>query len=80
MVVSRAQGEYEQLEKERELEDAAIRGDNTSTGEKRGLDGEGGGEGRESKRVKGNDVEEEEEEEMELDEGECCGASTCTCV
>ncbi|WWD15764.1 hypothetical protein CI109_100186 [Kwoniella shandongensis] len=68
MVVSRAQGEYEQLEKERELEDAAIRGDTVpgAGGEKRGLEGEG--EGRVSKRVKGNEVEEEEEEEMEMDE------------
>ncbi|KAK8869961.1 hypothetical protein IAR55_000531 [Kwoniella newhampshirensis] len=65
MVVSRAQGEYEQLEKERELEDAAIRGDNGP--EKRALDGEG--DERESKRVKGNnEVGEEEEEEMELDD------------
>ncbi|OCF55228.1 hypothetical protein L486_07341 [Kwoniella mangroviensis CBS 10435] len=63
LVVSNAQGEYEQLEKEREADEAALRG------EKRDLDTEEneGGEGRDPKRQKGNG-EEEEEEEMELDE------------
>nr|XP_019002417.1 uncharacterized protein I203_04898 [Kwoniella mangroviensis CBS 8507]OCF65878.1 hypothetical protein I203_04898 [Kwoniella mangroviensis CBS 8507] len=65
LVVSNAQGEYEQLEKEREADEAALRG------EKRDLETEenDGGEGRDPKRQKGNG-EEEEEEEMELDEDE----------
>ncbi|WWC85314.1 uncharacterized protein L201_000176 [Kwoniella dendrophila CBS 6074] len=64
LVVSNAQGEYEQLEKEREADEAALRG------EKRELDGteevEGhDGDERSAKRLK---QEEEDEEEMELDE------------
>ncbi|OCF35254.1 hypothetical protein I317_01379 [Kwoniella heveanensis CBS 569] len=69
MVVSRAQGEYEQLEKERENEDAALRGEKRDLPE--AADGDGGaGEGeRQSKRMKGAEAEEDEdEEEMEIEE------------
>ncbi|WVR05032.1 hypothetical protein IAU60_002044 [Kwoniella sp. DSM 27419] len=62
LVVSRAQGEYEQLEKEREAEDAALRGEKRDAEE----EGEVGDDARQSKRQK-NDVE-EDEEEMEIEE------------
>jgi hypothetical protein len=59
LVVSRAQGEYEALEKEKEDADARV-----AAGQKRDLDGEGGEE-RAGKKSKAND---EDEEEMEMDE------------
>ncbi|WRT66956.1 uncharacterized protein IL334_003921 [Kwoniella shivajii] len=67
LVVSRAQGEYEQLEKERENEEAALRG------EKRDLDQDESTaqeDGRESKRQKGDEdaVPDEDEEEMEIED------------
>ncbi|WVW83312.1 hypothetical protein I302_105331 [Kwoniella bestiolae CBS 10118] len=63
LVVSNAQGEYEQLEKEREADEAALRG------EKRDLAEDGDEGGRESKRLRGDTLpEEEDEEEMELDD------------
>ena len=63
MVVSRAQGEYEQLEREREKEG------------KRELD-DGAEDGREAKRVRGNEEDEMEMEmEMEMEDDED-GAST----
>jgi len=59
LVVSRAQGEYEALEKEKEDADARV-----AQGQKRDLDGEG--EERSGKKAKtGGD---EDEEEMEMDE------------
>ncbi|ODN89199.1 hypothetical protein L198_06522 [Cryptococcus wingfieldii CBS 7118] len=59
LTVSRAQDEYEQLEKERHDEEAGVSGG----GEKRGL--EDGEEGRGAKRVKG---EKEDDEEMDIEE------------
>jgi len=57
LVVSRAQGEYEQLEKEREKDG------------KREAD-DGGEAGRESKRLKGEDGGDDEEMEIEMEDDE----------
>jgi hypothetical protein len=59
LVVSRAQGEYEALEKEKEDADARV-----AQGQKRDLDGEG--DERSGKKAKTNG--DEDEEEMEMDE------------
>ncbi|CAD6566666.1 MAG: hypothetical protein TREMPRED_002889 [Tremellales sp. Tagirdzhanova-0007] len=58
LVVSRAQGEYEQLEKEREKEG------------KRGLDDDAGDIGRETKRPKGDVDGDDEEMEIEMEDDE----------
>ncbi|ORX39707.1 hypothetical protein BD324DRAFT_614682 [Kockovaella imperatae] len=74
LVVSRAQGEYEQLEKEREDEEAGRGGGGGGAGAKRDLeDGEGGdASGRNTKKPK---VEEDEAMEIEMDEDEDEGAA-----
>jgi hypothetical protein len=67
-VISNAQGEYEQMEKEREREEAMVTGG--AAGEKRELDDEQAGD-RAAKRVKSDangDAEDEEEMEIEMDE------------
>ncbi|WWC69627.1 uncharacterized protein I206_103570 [Kwoniella pini CBS 10737] len=64
LVVSNAQGEYEQLEKEREADEAVLRGE-----KREAIDEDGESTGRDAKRLKGNEQEnEEDEEEMELDD------------
>ncbi|WVF72460.1 hypothetical protein IAT40_007275 [Kwoniella sp. CBS 6097] len=76
MVVSRAQGEYEQLEKERENEDAALRGEKRDLAEGDGEDGE-----REKKRLKADAVaDDEDEEEMEIEEDEDDDKPTLICT
>ncbi|WWC61308.1 uncharacterized protein I303_103889 [Kwoniella dejecticola CBS 10117] len=71
LVVSNAQGEYEQLEKEREADEAALRGEKREASD---VDGAADGDDqRDTKRLKGDSnavAQEEEEEEMELDDDE----------
>ncbi|WVQ98482.1 hypothetical protein IAU59_005608 [Kwoniella sp. CBS 9459] len=86
MVVSRAQGEYEQLEKERENEDAALRGEKRDLAADGDADADGAGEdgqgGRESKRLKKDnvDAEDEDEEEMEIEEDDDDDKPTLICT
>ena len=65
MTVSNAQGEYEQLERERVEEDMRLAGQAMG---KRDLDQEGGEDGPAGKKAKTEHVEEDEDMEMDMEE------------